>query len=130
MGRKKVRHFASVEHYENLLEDYFNTNRDTVLRRLIRAIGEDPDTYGVSALLEDEYNSRWGLDCGWILLYPKNKEMAHEWELDNGKYGAYVWTDKAVPLNVQSTTLKRIMVEEAVADLGLNETFWVSTRLD
>lgn len=130
MGRKKVRHFASAEHYENLLEDYFNINRDTVLRRLIRAIGEDPDTYRVSALLEDEHNCRWGFDCGWILLYPKNKEMAHEWELDNGKYGAYVWTDRVVPLNVQSTTLKRIMVEEAVADLGLNETFWVSTRLD
>ena len=130
MGRKKVRHYPSIKYYEDMLEQYFKDNNGAVIPYVIERIGEDPARYGIFELQEDECNMRWGFDCGWILLYPKNKEMAHEWELDNGKYGAYVWTDKALPYCPQSTTLKRYMLEKAVKDLGLEDEFWLSARLD
>ena len=130
MGRKKVRKYPSREYYEDLLEQYFNEHNGAVIPYVIERIGENPAYYGIEDLMNDECRMRWGFDCGWILLYPKNSEMAHEWELDNGKYGAYVWTDRALPYCPQSTTLKYIMIEKAVNDLGLNNEFWISTRLD
>lgn len=130
MGRKKVRHYPSREYYEDLLEQYFNDNNGAVIPYVIERIGENPAYYGIEDLMNDECRMRWGFDCGWILMYPKNREMEHEWELDNGKYGAYVWTDRALPYCPQSTTLKRIMLEKAVKDLGLDDDFWLSTRLD
>jgi hypothetical protein len=82
----------------------------------------------VERLQEDECHMKFGFDCGWIHLHPKNKEMLHEWELDNGIYCAYV---HAMPsLNCQSTTIKRVQVEKAVRDLGLEKDFYVLTRLD
>ena len=130
MGRKKVRNYPSIQYYDEMLKEYFENHNGSIIYRVIKAIGENPDYYGIEDLMGDEYHMRWGLDCGWILLYPRDKKMAHEWELDNGKYGAYVWTDRALPYCPQSTTLKRIMIEEAVKDLGLDDTFWISTRLD
>ena len=130
MGRKKVRKYPSRECYELMLEQYFANDNGAVITYVIEKIGEDPAKYGFCDLQEDERRMRWGFDCGWILMYPTNKEMAHEWELDSGGYGAYVWTDSALPWCPQSTTLKRIMLEKAVEDLELQDEFWLATKLD
>ena len=124
MGRRKVRHYPSVEFYEGMLKEYFETHRGEVIGNLLDTLGYD----SLEELQEAEYNMKFGLDCGWIHLHPKNKEMSHEWALDNGIYCAYV---HAMPsLNCQSTTIKRVQVEKAVRDLGLEDTFYISERLD
>lgn len=124
MGRKKIRNYPSKQFYEDMLDNYFNEHADEVKTHLM-------DTLGYSdfdMIWEDECKMKWGFDCGWILLYPTDAKMSHEWELDNGKYGNYIFTHPTY--NCQSTTLQKIQVKKAVEDLGLDELFWVATRLD
>ena len=124
MGRRKVRHYPSVEFYEGMLREYFDTHRHEVIGNLLDTLGYE----SVERLQEDECHMKFGLDCGWIHLHPKNREMSHEWSLDNGIYGAYVCARPS--LNCQSTTIKRVQVEKAVRDLGLEDVFYISERLD
>ena len=124
MGRRKVRHYPSVEFYEEMLREYFETHRREVIGNLLDTLGYD----SLEELQEAECNMKFGLDCGWIHLRPKDKEMSHEWALDNGIYGAYVCARPS--LNCQSTTIKRVQVEKAVKDLGLEDKFYITERLD
>lgn len=124
MGRKKVRNYPSREFYEEMLTKYFEEHRCEV-------IGYAMDRLGYTSfqkLQEDEYNSRFGFDCGWIHLCPKNAEMRHEWELDNGTYCAYVWCSPSY--FPQSTTIQKVQVEKAVRDLELGDVFYIDVRLD
>lgn len=124
MGRKKVRNFPPKGYYEDKLEGYFREHRHEVIGNLLDTLGYR----SLDELQEAEYNMKFGLDCGWIHLHPKNKEMAHEWALDNGIYGAYVCARPS--MNCQSTTIKRVQVEKAVRDLNLGDVFYISERLD
>lgn len=82
MGRKKVRHFKSKQYYEDMFNTYFQDNKNEVVADLMDTLGYTD----FEEMREDEYNSKWGFDCGWTLLSPKDRAMYHEWELDNGKY--------------------------------------------
>lgn len=124
MGRRKVRHYKSKEYYERVFDDYFDEKRDDVIRDLMQTLGYTD----FEELRNDEYRSKWGLDCGWILIYPKDKTMYHEWELDNGKYNAYIFAHPSY--YPQSTTLQRIQVDKAIKDLGLSDMFYAVTKLD
>lgn len=124
MGRKKVRKHQSIAYYEAMLKDYFSEHKDDVVEYMLGNLGYD----SLDDLWNDEYRMKFGFDCGWIYLIPRDKEMYHEWELDNGKYGAHIFC--RTPYNTQSTTIQREQVEKAVHDLGLEDKFWISVRLD
>ena len=124
MGRKKIRKHESRGYYETMLDNYFDEHRDEVVQYMLNQLGYE----SVDALWDDEYRMAFGFDCGWIYLIPRNSEMYHEWELDNGKYGAHIYCKP--PYNSQSTTIQREQVEKAVSDLGLEDKFWISVRLD
>ena len=124
MGRKKVRNYPPKGFYEEKLDGYFREHRHEVIGNLLDTLGYE----SVERLQEDECHMKFGLDCGWIHLHPRNKEMSREWGLDNGIYGAYVCARPS--LNCQSTTIKRVQVEKAVKDLGLEDVFYISERLD
>lgn len=124
MGRKKIRNHLPREHYEKMLETYFTEHQEEVITDLLNTLGYS----SLEALRDDEYNMAFGFDCGWTKLVPKNREMFHEWELDNGKYCAEVYCRPTY--YPQSTTIQRVQVEKAVRDLGLGEEFRIVTRLD
>ncbi len=124
MGRKKIRNYPSVEFYEGMLKEYFDNHSGEVIGNLLDTLGYE----SVDSLLDAERNMAFGFDCGWIHLHPRNHEMRHEWELDNGKYCAYVYVRPTV--DCQSTTIKKVQAEKAVKDLGLGDKFFVTVRLD
>lgn len=125
MGRRKVRHYNTREYYKTLFNDYFVSHNDEVMTEVLRQTGFN----SVEELTEAEYRSYFGFDCGWIMLTPKNSEQAHEWFLDDNRISSKMFVHNPC-YNAQSTTITQIMVEKAVRDLGLEDTFYVSVRLD
>lgn len=124
MARRKVRNYPSKDYYKTMLDTYFKEHHNEVIKHLLDRLGYAD----LEALQEDEYRMKWGFDCGWTLLTPKNADMRHEWTLDNGKYDVAIFAHPSY--YPQSTTLQRIQVEKAVKDLGLSDIFTISTRLD
>ena len=125
MGRRKVRYYKDREFYKNLFDEYFDKHHAEVMAEVLRQTGFEDST----ALSVAEHRMYFGLDCGWILLTPKNKDHAHEWFLDNDRISSYMFVHNK-RYNCQSTTIAKIMVEKAVRDLGLEDTFYISVRLD
>ena len=126
MGRKKVRHFPSVEDWKKQLTEYLTENKEKYIAYMLKRLGyEDTET-----LWEEEYHGKFGFDCGWVQLHPKDKEMQREWRLDNGGIDDCIFDIASVVYNTQSTTIKEIIVEKLVEDLDLNDTFIIYTRLD
>lgn len=124
MGRRKVRHHLPKGYYEDLLKKYFDEHSEEVIADLLDTLGYDT----LEALKFAEYNMAFGFDCGWTKLVPKDSEMFHEWELDNGKYCAEIFCHPTY--YPQSTTVQGIQVRKAVRDLGLEDKFYIKTRLD
>lgn len=121
---RKIRNCKPKAFYEQMLEDYFTEHKAEVIEYMLDSLGyEDTD-----ALWEDERRMGFGFDCGWILLHPSDAEMCREWALDNGKYDVDIFVH--TPYNTQSITVKRPMVQKALTDLELWDTFIVRERLD
>jgi len=125
MGRRKVRHYNSRDFYRELFDDYFNSHNDEVMKEVLEQTGFK----SVEELNDAEYHSYFGFDCGWILIRPTNKEQAHEWFLDSNRIDSVLFVHNPC-YNCQSTTIKEIMVRRALKDLGLEDEFSMSVRLD
>lgn len=125
MGRRKVRNYKGREYYKELFNNYFNTHHNEVMREVLDKLGFDT----VENMSKAEYRGYFGFDCGWILVSPKNSEQSHEWFLDNDRISSDLYVSNPY-YNTQSTTIKEIMVEKALRDLGLRDEFYVSVRLD
>lgn len=116
------RKFETKEYYEKLIEDYIKENKAAIINYTLKQMGYDD----VDILLEDEYHSKWGNDCGWYLLYPKNREMREEWKKHED------WEKLMCPLalGVQSTTIQKYQVEYIMNELNLNDIFYCNRHLD
>lgn len=126
MGRTKVRHYPSREEYEATLKEYLTENKERYKRLILNTLGyEDFDS-----LWNDEYKGKFGLDCGWVQLHPKNKDMRHEWFLDNDRMPDYIFDVATVVYNTQSTIIKSIVIQQLVEDLGLENEFSIVRQLD
>ena len=125
MGRRKVRNYNNREFYRDLFNNYFTEHNDEVMIDLL----QQTHFATVDMLADAERKSYFGLDCGWIVLRPKNEAMRHEWFLDDDRISANMFVHNP-HFNCQSTTVQKIMVDKAVKDLGLEDTFYVSVRLD
>lgn len=127
MGRRKVRHHKPKQFYEEMLKKYFNEHGEEVLAHTAKELGFN----SFQELRDFEFSGYYGgfgLDCGWVLMSPKNREMAHEWELDNGKYSVDIFVHPTY--NTQSTTIMKVEAKKAMEDLGLTNEFYLYTRLD
>ena len=124
MGRRKVRHYNGRDFYRNLFDEYFRSHSDEVLEYTVKVMGFE----SLRAMRDEEMTGVW-FDCGWILLRPKNAEWAHEWFLDDDRISSYLYVSNPC-YNTQSTTIKEIMVKKALKDLGLENDFSVTVRLD
>ena len=126
MARTKVRNYPTREQYENEIKEYMISHRGELIEYMLRRLGyEDVDT-----LREDEYSMKFGFDCGWVQLHPKNKEMSHEWYLDNGKINDYIFDIANCVYSTQSITIKQPIVEKTIEDMGLESEFYIIPRLD
>ena len=125
MGRRKVRNYNLREYYKTLFDDYFRQNMPRVIEETCKRLGFD----SFDDLHSAEMHMRFGLDCGWIRIYPTNDAQRREWRLD-GCCGDDGMTIHPVGYNPQSVTVKNEMVEIMLRDLGLRDDFYVSERLD
>lgn len=124
MGRK-IRNYDSAKHYENLFNEYFKEHRYDVMKEILDQTHFD----NFSDLAEYENHLGFGFDCGLVYGAPANKEMEHEWVLDNGKYNARFYCHN-MPYNCQSTTLQKIQMDKAIKDLGLQNLITTYTWID
>ena len=125
MGRRKVRYFPNRDFYKTKFNNYFQEHNDEVMLHLLQQTGFAT----IELLWEAERKSYFGLDCGWIVLRPKDDKMRHEWFLDDDRISANMFVHNPY-FNCQSTTMQKIMIDKAVKDLGLEDVFHVSVRLD
>lgn len=125
MGRRKVRNYNTRDFYRELFDDYFKTHNEEVMQEVLEQTGFRT----VEDLSQAEYHGYFGLDCGWIVLTPKNKEQAHEWFLDDDRISSKMFVHNPW-YNCQSTTIQEIMIRKALKDLGLENEFSMSVRLD
>lgn len=125
MGRIKIRNYPTREFMQEVFDEYFNEHNDEVMQLVL-------DTFGFNTVEEmqnAEYHGFFGLDCGWITLTPTNRDQAHEWFLDSGRIDSKMFVRNPL-FNTQSTSIKQVMIEKAVKDLGLGDRFYVGVRLD
>lgn len=116
------RKFETREYYTNLIEDYIKENKSAIINYTLKQMGYDD----VDKLLDDEYHSKWGFDCGWYLLSPKDKEMENEWKKKEDWYQMRC----PIALNVQSTTIQSHQVKYILENLNLNDIFYCHCHLD
>lgn len=123
MGRRKVRNYKNREYYVNLFHEYFREHTQELLEYTAGVLGfETP-----RAMRDEEMTGCW-CDCGYVIISPTNKEQYREWRLDDG-YSAHLYVHNPM-YDTQSTSIKEIMVNKMLLDLGLSKDFNVFTRLD
>lgn len=125
MARRKIRNYPSMEYIRNVIDNYFEENKNSVIDYLLNKTGYNT----LESLQEDEYHGVFGFDCGLMYIEPLNPEWKREWILDNGKYDARIHPHK-MPYNTQSTTLQSIMIHKALFDTCLNEYMYTTTWID
>lgn len=122
MAKPKVRNYPSIEDYEKIFEDYFRSNKGAIMQYVCHKFQvEDEDS-----LKEQDF----GFDCGWVHLFPRDPEMAKEWKLDNGDYGARIFDIASKCYGTQSITIKEVILEKAVEDLNLDDVFHIRRKYD
>ena len=126
MARTKVRNYHNREHYETLISNYFKENATKVLEETVERMGYKT----VEEMPYHDIHDCW-YDCGWVLITPRSSEQSREWRLDSRYDTDYtILGERDMPYGTQSTTIKKIMVDIAIRELGLQEEIFVYTRLD
>lgn len=126
---KKIRNYPSKADYEARINQFFEEHRDEVIRDMCFALGYDD----FERLKHDECHMRFGFDCGFTKLLPRNAEMRYEWILDeHGRKGEDFWAEiyPRFSWDCQSLTCKRPQAEYMLAQLGLEDEFMIVERLD
>lgn len=126
MARTKVRNYPSKEEYENHIKEYMLSHKGEIIAYMLRQLGYDD----IDSLREDEYSKNPFWVCGSFILRPKNKDMAHEWFLDNGRIPDYIYDITYYIYPTQSVIIKEPIMEKVVKDMELENDFYVTQRLD
>ena len=126
MARTKVRNYPSKEEYENHIKEYMLSHKGEIIAYMLRQLGYDD----IDSLREDEYSKNPFWVCGSFILRPKNKDMAHEWFLDNGRIPDYIYDITYYIYPTQSVIIKEPIMEKDVKDMELENDFYVTQRLD
>ena len=123
MGRRKIRNYPNKEYYKDLFNEYFATHSDEVIANMLEETGFN----SLDELHDAEFKMYFGFDCGFTYFIPCNKEMTREWRLDN--YDNLLYGIRESYMS-QSTTLKEIQCRYALAQLHMEDEFFVYSRLD
>lgn len=92
---------------------------DAIVKDMMQKLGYTD----LDKLNEDYINMKWGLDCGWTLVTPKNKKMLELW-------GEYPKIIVPVAYKSQSLTIQKPQVEYILKALGWEDDFRVEQHLD
>lgn len=125
MARRKIRHYLPTSVIAERINKYFREHKEEVIQNMLKETGFDD----LNKLHDYEFNYGFGFDCGWVWVKTRSFEQEREWVLDNGKYDALV-TGLLTPYSTQSTTLKKIMVDDALEKLGMSGDYFSYVRLD
>ena len=122
MPRKVVLNYNTQQYYKDMIDDFIKDNKERIINVMLKELNY-PDT---DKLWEDEYKMKWGLDCGWIYLVPKDLEMKKEWNKRESWYKFRCNT----AYKSQSITIQRPQVELIVSELHLDDIFYIEEYLD
>ena len=127
MARTKVRNYESREVWQERIIAYLKEHKEKYIRLVLQTLGYET----TDELRDAEYNqNRFGLDCGWVKLVPKNKEMAREWKLDNDNIPAAIYDVANTIYSTQSTTIKNIIMDAVVSDMNIEDIFCIVVVYD
>ena len=108
------------DEFREQVKQYCKEHEDAIIKHMMKVMGyTDMET-----LQDDEYHMKWGFDCGWILVTPKNAKMRELWGLD------YPSTIMPVAYNSQSLNLQQPQVDYILKELGWEEDFTTRQHLD
>lgn len=108
------------DEFREQVEQYCKEHEDAIIKHMMNVMGyTDMET-----LQNDESRMKWGFDCGWILVTPKNAKMRELWGLD------YPSTIMPVAYNSQSLNLQQPQVDYILKELGWEEDFTTCQHLD
>ena len=126
MPRTKIRNYPSCKQVETELENYLRNHRGEYEHQVLQKLGYED----LNSLQEADQQMKFGFNCGWVQLHPKNKEMAREWRLDNDGLPNCIFDIGSVIIPTQCCTIKEIIVEKLVNDLDLSNEYEIITKLD
>lgn len=127
MSKTKIRNFETCEEWTRKIQQYLQDNKEKYIRLMLRTLHYET----IEELQDAEYNQdKFGFDCGWVNLYPLNKEMAKEWKLDNDGVYDCIWDAANCIYSTQSTTIKEIIMRLVMEDMDLNKDFYIRVKLD
>lgn len=121
------RNFPSKEEIETIIENFNTENENAIIGYMMKQMGYTD----IETLKDDEQHSKWGFDCGWWLLTPKDEEMRKEWN----KYDGWESLICPVVFMVQSTTVQRPQIDYLRENLKFDgktfdELFYARCHLD
>ena len=121
------RKFPSKEEIETTIENFTTENENAIIGYMMKQLGYTD----LEKLASDEQHSKWGFDCGWWLVTPKDPEMRKEWDKYDG------WDSLICPVAymVQSTTVQRPQIDYVRENLKIDgktfdELFYARCHLD
>ena len=115
--------YLSKSEYEELLKEFVKRNEKKIIAHMMKFMGYDD----IELLKQDEYQSKWGLDCGWYLMYPKDREVYKEQKEADDYFGKIFCT---VAYNTQSTTLQEVQIKYILDEMGIADLFYLHCHLD
>ena len=119
--------FPDADSYNQQIADYCLEHRAELQAELLRQTG----CKTMEELQDKEYHMGWGLDCGWMMMCPKNPDMLKEWKREQNFYSGgcrLKGIDKAYL--TQSTTLQSIIAEKVWEALKLGDILTYFDHLD
>ena len=108
------------DEFREQVNQYCKEHEDAIIKHMMKVMGYTD----MKTLQNDESRMKWGFDCGWILVTPKNAKMRELWGLD------YPSTIMSVAYNSQSLNLQQPQVDYILKELGWEEDFTTCQHLD
>lgn len=109
-------------YYEDMIKDFISENAQSIIDHMMKQLGYDD----LEKLKSDDIHMKWGFDCGFCYLIPKNKEMREEWK----KYDDWDKILCPVAYGTQSITAKEPQIQYIIEELKLGDIFYIHDVLD
>lgn len=118
-GDLNVERIMTKDEFIEEVKKFCKKHYDAIVKDMMQKLGYTD----LNKLHEDYIHMKWGFDCGWILVTPKNKEMRELW-------GDYPKTIMPVAYETQSLNIQQPQVDYILKGLGWEDDFRVEQHLD
>ena len=116
------RDYESRSYYNDLIKSWIDENKQAIINYMMYQLKYDD----LEKLKSDDISMKWGFDCGFCYLIPRNKEMREEWK----KYDDWDRLLCPVAYETQSITAKEPQVKYIIEELKLSDLFYLYSVLD